>query len=188
MDDGETILLTRRSRSGWAQSSWAWLFLGLTGCAAVFGEDVQPPCPQAITIADAQNITAHQPGPGRDLTDVLVNGSIVRIATSCEYDGEGRVDTTVYVELDLSIGPAAQDNTGQWRFFILVTDPDRKFVAKRIFSIDLKFEQAVFRTRIQEQVQADFAYAPWEDASNFLIFVGFQLTRDQLDYLRSLKR
>ena len=141
-----------------------------------------------VTLADAQTMTAHQPGPGRDLTDVLVNGSIVRIATDCEYDGEGRVDTTVNVELDLSIGPAAQDNTGQWQYFILVTNPDRKFVAKRIFTINLKFEQAVFQTRIQEQVQADFAYAPWENARDFLIFVGFQLTRDQLDYLRSLKR
>jgi len=180
--------MTRRSRRGWALSSWAWLCLGLTGCAAVFGEDAQPPCPQAITIADAQNMTAHQPGLGRDLTDVLVNGSIVRIATECEYDDEGRVDTTVNVELDLSIGPATQDNTGQWQYFILVTNPDRKFVAKRIFTINLRFDQAVFQTRIQEQVQADFAYAPWENASDFRIFVGFQLTRDQLDYLRSLKR
>ena len=34
---------------------WAWLCLGLTGCA-LFGEDVQPPCPRAVTIADAQLI------------------------------------------------------------------------------------------------------------------------------------
>ena len=180
--------MIQRTRKGWARLSWAWLFLGLTGCAALFGEDIQPPCPKAITIADAQNVTAHQPGPGRDLTDVLVNGSITRIATECDYDDEVRVDTTVNVEFDLSIGPAAQDHTGQWQYFILVTNPDREFVAKRIFSIDLKFDQAVFRTQIQEAVQAEFAYAPWENASAFRIFVGFQLTRNQLDYLRSLKR
>ena len=166
---------------------WAWLCLGLTGCA-LFSDDVQPPCPRAITIADAQTMTAHQPGPGRDLTDVLTNGAIVSVATACEYDEEGRVDSTVSVEIDLSIGPAARDNTGQWQYFIMVTDPDQNFVAKRVFSVNLQFEQAVFRTRLRESVKAEFAYAPWLDASGHTIFVGFQLTRDQLEYLRGLKR
>ena len=46
----------------------------------------------------------------------------------------------------------------------------------------------LFRTRIQETVTTAFDYAPWPDASQFRIFVGFQLTRDQLEYLRGLKR
>lgn len=167
---------------------WVWLCLGLTGCAFLFGEDVQPPCPKAVTIADAQNITAHRPGPGRDLTDVLYNGSIIGVATSCEYDDEGRVDATVNVELDLSIGPAVEDSAGQWEYFVMVTNPDLKFVAKRIFTVNLQFERAVFRTRIQEAVKTAFDYAPWPDASKFRIFVGFQLTRDQLEYVRGLKR
>lgn len=181
-------VVIRRIRRGSFRIAWAWLFIGLTGCAALFGEDVQPPCPKAITVADAQNMTAHQPGPGRDLTDVLYEGSIIRIATGCDYDDEGRVEATFNLEFDLSIGPAAKDSTGQWQYFILVTNPDREFMAKRVFTVNLEFQKAVFRTRIQEQVQAEFAYAPWADARNFRIFVGFQLTRDQLDYLRSLKR
>lgn len=167
---------------------WAWLFLGLTGCAALLGEDIQPPCPQAVTLADAQTMTAHQPGPGRDLTDVLYSGSIARVVASCKYDEGGRVDASVNVDLDLSIGPAAEDNTGQWQYFIMVTNPERKFVAKRVFTVNLKFKQATFRTRIQEEVKVAFDYAPWPNARDFSIFVGFQLTRDQLDYLRGLKR
>lgn len=172
----------------WHPAGWAWLFLGLAGCASWFVDKVQPPCPQAVTVADAQTMTAHRPGPGRDLTDVLYNGSIIGVATSCEYDEAGRVDATVNVELDLSIGPAVEDSTGQWEYFVMVTNPDLEFVAKRIFTVNLQFEQAVFRTRMQEAVKAAFDYAPWPDASKFRIFVGFQLTRDQLEYLRTLKR
>jgi len=175
--------VTRRPSIG-----WLGLCLLLTGCAALFGEDIQPPCPQAITVADAQTMTAHQPGPGRDLTDVLSNGSIKGMVTDCLYDEEGRVDATVTVGLDLTIGPATRDNTGQWQYFILVTDPEEKFVAKRVFTVNLQFEPAVFRAQIQEAIQTEFEYAPWPDAGNFRIFVGFQLTRDQLEYLRSLKR
>ena len=70
----------------------------------------------------------------------------------------------------------------------MVTNPERKFVAKRVFTVNLKFKQATFRTRIQEEVKVAFDYAPWPNARDFSIFVGFQLSRDQLDYLRSLKR
>lgn len=175
-------MVKRRPRIG-----WTWLFIGLTGCAWL-SDDVQPPCPEAVTVADAQNVTTHQPGPGRDLTDVLVEGTIVSVATACDYDEFGRVDTTVLVELDLSIGPAARNDTGQWQYFIAVADPDQKFVAKRVFTIDLQFDQAVFRTRIQESVKAEFAYAPWSNAAAHTIYVGFQLTRGQFDYLRGLKQ
>ena len=167
---------------------WAWLCLVLTGCGSLFSDDIPPPCPKAITIADAQVMTAHQPGPGRDLTDVLNSGSIIGVATNCLYDDEGRVDATVFVDLELSIGPAATDGIGRWQYFILVTNPDMKFVAKRVLSVDLEFEQAVFRTVLKEKVKAAFDHAPWPDARNFQIFVGFQLTREQLDYQRRLKR
>lgn len=167
--------------------TWTWLCLGLAGCT-LFEEEIQPPCPQAATVADAQVMTAHRPGPGRDLTDVLVDGSIVGVTTGCEYDEEGRVSVTVALDLDLSIGPAAQDNTGQWEYFVMVANPDLEFIAKRIFTVSLKFEQAVFRTRLEENVTTAFDYAPWSDARKHRIFVGFQLTRDQLNYIRGLKR
>ena len=164
------------------------LCLGLTGCAALFGDDIQPPCPRAVVLADAQSMTAFRPGPGRDLTDVLYEGAIVAVAGSCGYGDAGRVDVDVDVRLDLAIGPAAKDQEGHWQYFIVVADPERKLVAKRVFPVDLKFEQAVFRTTIIEEVSTQIAHAPWPDASEFRIFVGFQLTREQLDYLRSRKR
>jgi hypothetical protein len=175
--------VTRRPALG-----WVWLSLFLAGCASLFEDEIQPPCPRAVTVADAQTITVHQPGPGRDLTDVLTEGTITGFVTECQYDDEGGVDATVTVGLDLTIGPAARDNTGQWQYFILVTDPEEKFIAKRVFTVKLQFKPAVFRAQIEEAIQTAFDYAPWPDAGNFRIFVGFQLTRDQLEYLRSLKR
>lgn len=186
MDDARQM--RQRPRYRWVRYCKVSVLLILTGCAAWFGEDRQPPCPRAVTLADVQIMTVHQPGPGKDLTDVLVNGGITKAVSFCKYDDEGRIDASVFIDFNLSIGPAAKDSTGQWQYFVAVTDPDDNVVDKRVFTIDLKFEQAVFRTQIQEETRVNFAYAPWANAADYRIFVGFQLTRDQLEYLRSLKR
>lgn len=166
----------------------ALLSLALAGCTALFGDDIAPPCPRAVVLADAQNMTAFRPGPGRDLTDILYEGAIVGVAANCGEGDVGNVEVDVDVHLDLAVGPAAEDQVGHWEYFIVVADPERRLVAKRVFQVDLQFEQAVFRTTTVEEVSTHIAYAPWPDAGEFRIFVGFQLTREQLDYLRTRKR
>ena len=157
--------------------------LVLTGCG-LFGDDYVPPCPRAVVLADAQTVTAFRPGPGRDLTDILHEGTITGLASGCEYD-DGIVDFDIDIGFELAIGPASPDGVGHWEYFVVVVDPDQRRVAKRTFTIDLQFEQAAFRTELVEQVSQRIAYAPWPDASGYRIFIGFQLTREQLDYLRS---
>ncbi len=154
-----------------------------TGCG-LFNDEYVPPCPRAVVLADAQAVIAFRPGPGRDLTDILHEGVITGLASGCEYD-DGTVDFDVDIGFELAIGPASPDGVGHWEYFVVVVDPDQQRVAKRTFTIDLQFEQAAFRTALVEPVTQRIVYAPWPDAGGYQIFVGFQLTREQLDYLRS---
>ncbi len=155
-----------------------------TGCGLFGGDDYVPPCPRAVVLADAQSVTGFRPGPGRDLTDILHEGAITGLTSGCEYDDDGFVDFDIDIGFELAIGPASPDGVGHWEYFVVVVDPDQQRVAKRTFTIDLQFEQAVFRTELVEPVTQRIVYAPWPDARGYQIFVGFQLTREQLDYLR----
>lgn len=155
-----------------------------TGCGLLGGDDYVPPCPRAVVLADAQSVTAFRPGPGRDLTDILHEGAIAGLASACEYDDDGYVDFDIDIGFELAIGPASPDGVAHWEYFVVVVDPDQKRVAKRTFTIDLRFEATAFRTQLVEQVTQRIVYAPWPDARGYQIFVGFQLTREQLDYLR----
>ena len=159
-----------------------------TGCGLFGGDDYVPPCPRAVVLADAQSVTEFRPGPGRDLADIFNEGAIAGLASGCEYNDDGTVDFDIDIGFELAIGPASPDGVGHWEYFVVVVDPDQRRVAKRIFTIDLLFEQAVFRTVLVEQVTQRIVYAPWPNASGFRIFIGFQLTREQLDYLRGRTR
>ena len=150
----------------------------------MFGDEIRLPCPRSVVLADAQSVIAFRPGPGRDLTDILHEGAIAGLASGCEYDEDGYVDFDIDIGFGLAIGPANPDGVGHWEYFVVVVDPNQRRVAKRNFTIDLQFEQTAFRTKVVEQVTQRIVYAPWPNASGYRIFVGFQLTRAQLDYLR----
>lgn len=170
------------------RASTVVLCLGLGACGYFTEREYQPPCPRAAVMADAQDVSSFRPGPGRDLTDILYEGFIAGVDGSCEYNDDGYVEVDMDIGFNLSIGPALEDGIGHWRYFVVILDPDGQRIAKEVFAIDLAFEQASFQTGWVEQITQRIVYSPWFDASGYRILVGFQLTREELDYLRSRKR
>lgn len=139
-------------------------------------------------MADAKKVSSFRPGPGRDLTDILYEGTIAGVGGDCDYHDDGYVEVEMDIGFNLSIGPALEDGIGHWRYFVVILDPDGQRIAKEVFTIDLAFEQASFQTGLVEQITQRIVYSPWADATGYRILVGFQLTREELDYLRSRKQ
>ena len=181
---GRRLRLTKRLR----RAGGIALFLGLGACGYFTEPVYQPPCPRAAVLADAQEVTSFRPGPGRDLTDILYEGFITSVGGNCDYNEDGYVEVQMDIGFELAIGPALEDGIGHWRYFVIVVDPDGQRIAKQIFTIDLAFEPATFQTRLIEQTTQRIVYSPWADATGYRIFVGFQLSREELDYMRSRQR
>jgi hypothetical protein len=161
------------------------VFLGLVlaGCT-VFDKGPQLPCPRAVILSDAAEMKEYRPGPGRDLTDVLYEGEIVGMSSSCEYDDDGYVDSDVVLTVGLARGPAAEGNIGRFAYFVAITNPDDKIIAKQVFPVEVEYPGFGPRVVVQEEISQRIHYAPNADARFYRIFIGFQLTQDQLDYLR----
>ncbi len=160
------------------------LCLGLGACT-YFEETYQPPCPHAAMVDDAKAVLSFRDGPGRDLTDILYEGQIVGVGGDCSYHEDGYVEADLSVRFNLSIGPALEDGIGRWQYFVAILDPDGQRIAKEVFDIELAFEQASFQTGLTDMTTQRIVYSPWPDAQGYRILVGFQLTRDELEYLRS---
>lgn len=157
--------------------------LVLAGCG-IFVSTVQPPCPSVVVLGDAQKVTIFRPGPGRDLTDVRFEGGIAALTPTCEYDDDGFVDTDVAIDMSFQRGPAAEVNVGHYEYFIAITDGSDEIIAKRVFPIDVEFPEGARRVTVTEQVSQRIYFAPGDDGSRHRIFVGFQLTREQLEFGR----
>ena len=161
--------------------------LGISACAGG-GEEAAPTCPSVIVVGDARQITQFLPGQGRDLTDIVLEASIVDFNGTCETDTNDDVEF-VDVELNLTIearrGPANSDRTGAYEYFVAIVDQGKNIRAREVFASDFEFEDGRTRLAAVEELTQEIPLRPGEAGQDYDIMVGFQLTREQLEYNRN---
>ena len=159
------------------------LCLVLAGCTA-FESAPQLPCPRVVVLSEAAEMVEFLPGPGRDLTDVLYVGEVVGMSSTCDYDDDGYVDSEVLLAIGLARGPAAEGNIGRFTYFVAITDPNNKIIAKQVFPVEVEYPGFGPRVVVEEEIRQRIYYAPNPDAGFYRVLIGFQLSQDQLDFLR----
>ena len=159
------------------------LFLGLSACGNVFDRGPKEPCPRISILSEAAQVTQFQEGQGRDLRNVRFQGKFGQIATNCDVD-DGNVAMRTSIEVIAAMGPAANERVGQFNFFVALIDPSENILAKEVFASPLEFRADQRRSGVIEQIEQRFALKSGERAAQYAILVGFQLTKDQLDFNR----
>ena len=128
----------------------AGLCLVLAGCGA-FEESQAPACPSVRTLATADNVTKFRDGPGRDLTDVVMEAEIVGFGGFCETDIDARrVDIELTVTIEALRGPAVREGSTEVAYFVSVLDGDGEILRKPVFRTTLEFEGNIGRVRASE--------------------------------------
>ncbi len=143
-------------------------------------------CPQAYIVKDATRSTDYAPGGGRDLIDIKYNAQIVDIAWSCLYETEKRfVDVEVQFFVRALRGPASEERQTTFPYFVVVADPQGEILAKRVFGIDVNFPGNALEIGHIETVRQRIRFPTLAGAADYTIFVGFQLTPEQLAEARA---
>ena len=162
----------------------------LSACG-LFGEDVPPPpCPEISVLRDAASLTQFVEGPGRDLIDVVVESKIVDASGTCVYDvddetGEGNLAVEMVVSIELNRGPANRDREADIGYFVAVTDVERNILNKETFKAKVPFSGN--RNHLiwtDEPVYMDIPLKAKQTGRDFRIFIGLEVTRDQLQFNR----
>ena len=148
-----------------------------------------PECPHIIIVKDTAELTAFQPGPGRDLTDVVLDARVSGFGGSCETDLERDQSGEVTVDLQLAFeavrGPANRTREGKFSYFIAIGDRGGAILAKEVFETEFEFEGNRTRVGALEELSQAIPLRPGQLGDDFDIFVGFQLSPEQLDYNRA---
>lgn len=147
-------------------------------------------CPPVLLERSTADLVAFRPGPGRDLTDVLYEAQVTGYTGDC---ARGKGDTTITVTLQptftINRGPAWSGGQGEISYFVAVPAYYPNPAGKQVFSIPFSFPTGTMTSIIlrDEKVTLDL---PMPDTSTRppAIYVGFQLTPDQLDYNRASGR
>ncbi|MBF0166440.1 MAG: hypothetical protein HQL45_02315 [Alphaproteobacteria bacterium] len=160
----------------------------VSGCAEmknkVMGKEVGQ-CPTIRILADAAHQTKFKPGPGRDITDILYTLDLVDYQGSCGWrDKDTHIETAIKVMFDIDRGPANLQGLGEILYFVAVENR-----AKQIFSTKFKFDPSMPKLRqVDEEVSIDIPIRPGDTPYNTVIWLGLQLSPDELDYNRRTRK
>ena len=163
----------------------------LVGCTAREAPVVR--CPVTRGLEEAAQLTRFKPGPGRDITDIVFEAAFAEITGTCEID-----DDEIEVELKLVIvanrGPADTSREASFAFILAVVDIDRNFIVhegkalRRKFNGQVEFPDNRTRVAYTDEFELTIPTTSGESADDFLIFISFELSADELGYNRGRLR
>ena len=169
------------------------LLLSLTACTAIedlFGDEYAPPCPEVSVLPEAATVTRFREGPGRDIIDEVFSGAIADVQMGCEHDidedtGEGSLSMAVAMMIEAERGAANRDRRAHYHYFVSLTDPSRKIIAKETFDLPTEFPGNHNRMVITDDpVSLEIPLQKGMTGANFRVVVGFQLTREDMEFNR----
>ncbi|MBC8268325.1 MAG: hypothetical protein H8E36_06225 [Rhodospirillaceae bacterium] len=169
---------------------WLAVLLLLSACTGMPGVADPPPCPLVSTLGDAEIITRYMDGPGRDLIDLDFTGRISKLSGKCFFEidedtGEGLVRVEVNTEFKLERGAGNKTREASFDYFVSLLDDQGNVLDKLSFPFTAKYWKN--RTTVTEKdaaVELSIPLTGGLTGQDFSIYVGFQLSREELDFNR----
>lgn len=155
-----------------------------TGLVSVGGES----CPTVKGLADLATITQFS-NSGEMTSDKMISDTkLEKVVSKCTVAGN-----SVSVELELNfsgvLGPiGVKDLDGQanytYPYFLSVISPDGKILSKDVFALSMVYENGQITYHRQDKLRQVIPLLTGQNASQFQIMIGFQLSEDELAYNR----
>jgi hypothetical protein len=147
----------------------------------------QAECPRVATPADTGDITRFRTAESRDLTDLVISARITALDGTCVLvRRQTAVQVTMTMAVEATRGPAAPGRVMQLPYFVAVTGPDEQILDKAVYSLAVEFPANTQRARMRgEEVRLTLPISSEQQARDYRVFVGFQLTEPELALNRS---
>lgn len=157
------------------------LVLTLFGCGPERNA-FAPLCPTPVLIPALADVTRYGgPGPTHDVTDLILQASVVAVNGSCEAGSDkSELPAKVQVSITIQRGPAMQGREAEVPVFLAVVEGDT-VRDKKVFPVHLSFPPNVDRLTVTSpEVDMDLPVSAEKTGASYRIIAGFQLTPDEL--------
>ena len=125
-------------------------------------------------------------GEGQLITRAHISG----IKSTCSYT-ERAMSVDLELDFEGTLGPQAKavapsKSSYAYPFFVAITSPGGKILAKEVFSASMIFPQGQEYKSYTETLRQVIPLIDTKQGKKYKILVGFQLSQDQLDYNRQI--
>ena len=176
--------------------SLAILLTEMLAACAQFGEtkttenEAPLACPQVLILSEGAKLTRFAVGAGQNEKDILHREVILGYNGACEIvtddDGATRLVMEISPEIASDRGPANFDGTARFEYFVALTDSAKRRIAKRRFVVNLEYgSDGRQRWSDPEPAVITIPLKPGENGQKWIVFIGLQPTRAELEYMRS---
>ncbi len=146
-------------------------------------------CPSGAALApDAASMTVFKPGAPIDLSSVLYTVKIVDVKPDCDIaKRQDSVQSSLEIDFRATRAPNGEAVSYTVPYFVAVTGPDNKVIAKYPYTVEFSFAPGQAVADFTDSVDSiDIALRRGEKAYAYSLFAGLQLTKQQLEYNRTL--
>ena len=143
-------------------------------------------CPQGLILADAGEMTIFRDAVGRDLTDVVAQARIADVVVECKPERRA-VNVDLQVAIAAERGPANRTGKQSIDYFVAIVDPQGKVITRQAFKMDFEWPENRVRVGRVDELTPRIPVSEPERAPEYRIWVGLQLTEDQLAWNRRNK-
>lgn len=162
------------------------LIMFLSSCAS----KVIPSCPKVLIERDTAQAIYFSKDSGQDITDRILEVELLG------YDGECQVNTKKNeVELNIKpffeaeLGAAAKERNINIDYFIAIPEFYPSDEGKKVLGLNLEFPENIDLIRFRDNVvKVKIPLKEGQIAEDLDVFLGIQLTKEQLEYNRKIRK
>ncbi|MDX2143984.1 MAG: hypothetical protein SFV19_11560 [Rhodospirillaceae bacterium] len=160
----------------------ALIAVALSACT----DNMAPPCPSVRVDSTTAKLTKFKDGPGRDAADVAYQAEVVAYEGECVFSDEG-VEVRMDLDFSVATGPAVTAGRESIFYFVAVPQLFPKAEGKQIFQFraDLPAAPGARERTRENNLRIFIPLQKNEPAASYDVYVGLQLTNEQLEYNRS---
>lgn len=145
-------------------------------------------CPIVSFVDGLDRVTTFGAGGGADLSNVAYSAAMTRLGAVCSFGRKGATVTAEFLLL-ADRGPADRERVARPIYFVAVTNPAGDILAKEIFESEIPFADNRRRVGRKEEVEPFLPSSSGSrDFTGYRVLIGFQLSKEQVEFNRKFKR
>ncbi|MCB2108672.1 MAG: hypothetical protein KDE14_13275 [Rhodobacteraceae bacterium] len=155
--------------------------MALSGCQ----QKILPPCPAVRVDSSTANLVKFRDGDGRTPGDVAYEIQMIGYGGECDFRDDG-VNVSMDLDFIVSGGPATSGGRAEAYYFVAIPQYYPQPTGKKVFRLrtDVPRQPGGRETFSESGIDIFIPLKPNEPAAAYDIYVGFQLTGDQLEFNR----